>query len=44
MCHTLILAKKRRHFGWLEIVQTLQKATFEGRTGELKNFGDEWGV
>jgi len=44
MRQVLILAKKKGHFGWLEIVQTLQKATFEGGTGQLKNFGDEWGV
>jgi hypothetical protein len=36
--------KNRGYFGWLEIVQTLQKATFEGGTWQLTNLGDEWGA
>lgn len=39
MGHGLILVKNRGHFSWLEIVQTLQKATFEGGRDNLRILG-----
>jgi hypothetical protein len=39
MGHMLILVKNKEHFGWLEIVQTLQKATFGGRRDNLRILG-----
>ena len=39
MCHKLILLKNRGYFSWLEIVQTLQKATFWGGRDNLRILG-----